>query len=112
MILVMPWVVLTISISFPLVLSKFIKNRAKLNLIVDLIMIGLGLFLFTTSIFKWMLIPSNPVFLLGLTHGAWSQMHNLSGMILSGLVTAHIILHWKWIVTLTKKTFTKKSVKK
>ena len=104
MILVMPWIILFLSIVLPLLLNKFMKNKSRVNLIVDLFMFVLCIFLFITAIFKWMLIPSNPIFLLGLDYSVWIKFHDLTGMILSGLVTAHVILHWKWIkVMLFKK---------
>lgn len=103
----MPWIVLILSIVLPLIYSNFMKNKSKANLIIDIIMIFLSIFLFLTSIFKWFLIPADPVFLLGLTNNNWMQLHDLSGMMLSGVVIAHVVLHWNWIIVVFKKSFLK-----
>ncbi|MFA5303240.1 MAG: DUF4405 domain-containing protein [Candidatus Nanoarchaeia archaeon] len=92
-----PLLVLALSIISPLVLHKIIKIKPKANLIIDLAMIALSLVLFITSIFKWLLIPYNRIFLLGLAHKDWMFLHDYSGMILSGLVLSHILLHWNWL---------------
>jgi hypothetical protein len=37
-----------------------------------------------------------------------SKIHDLSGIVMGLLVLAHLILHWNWIVAMTKSTFGKK----
>ncbi len=40
---------------------------------------------------------------LGVTKESWIMAHDLSGFILSVLVVAHVILHWSWFVSMSKK---------
>lgn len=42
---------------------------------------------------------------LGIQKGAWSQIHDWSGIILIIFVIIHLILHWDWIVCMTKGMF-------
>jgi len=42
---------------------------------------------------------------LGIQKGAWTVMHNLASIILVILVIIHFILHWEWIVRMTKEIF-------
>lgn len=92
-----PLLVLALSIVAPLILHKFIKIKPNANLIIDLCMIFFSSVIFITSIFKWLLIPYNRIFLLGLTHKDWMFLHDYSGMILSGLVLSHVLLHLNWL---------------
>ena len=38
-----------------------------------------------------------------------SKIHDISGMVIGLLVLAHLVLHWNWIVAMTKSTFGKKT---
>jgi len=38
------------------------------------------------------------------------QLHELSGNLLVLLVGIHLLLHWRWIVSMTKNLFTKKEI--
>lgn len=42
---------------------------------------------------------------LGIQKGVWSQIHDWSGIILIVFVIIHLILHWDWIVCMTKSIF-------
>lgn len=42
---------------------------------------------------------------LGIQKGAWSEIHDWSGILLIIFVIIHIILHWNWIVSMTKNMF-------
>jgi hypothetical protein len=37
---------------------------------------------------------------------AWIDIHNVSALVLVVLVIIHIVIHWRWIVTVTKRMFT------
>jgi len=37
-----------------------------------------------------------------------SEIHDWSGIILCCFVLLHLILHWRWIVTMTKQAFKRK----
>ena len=36
-----------------------------------------------------------------------SKIHDLSGLVMGFLAVVHVILHWDWIVAMTKKLFKK-----
>lgn len=42
---------------------------------------------------------------LGITKHTWSSIHNWCGLLLIALILVHIILHWKWILEMTKNIF-------
>ncbi|HOW60566.1 MAG TPA: DUF4405 domain-containing protein [Candidatus Moranbacteria bacterium] len=39
---------------------------------------------------------------LGVQKGAWSEVHDFFGILMIILVLVHFILHWDWIVCMTK----------
>jgi hypothetical protein len=82
-------------------------NRTKLNYWID---IGLALSFFTTFItglIKW----PGLIKLMGtsayrtLHFRNISIIHDWSGLMMGLLVVIHLILHWKWIVAVTKIIF-------
>jgi len=40
-----------------------------------------------------------------------STLHDFSGLIMGLLVLVHLVLHWKWIVAVTKSIFKRKLAK-
>lgn len=83
-------------------------NRLKLNYWVDM---GMGLSVivtFLTGIVKW----PGLINIIGLSNkeipkAAISAMHDWAGLLMGLFVLVHLILHWKWITCVTKKTFRK-----
>lgn len=56
----------------------------------------------------------NPAFqtaLLGLSRSTLSDVHALSGLVMTIGVLVHLAFHWDWIVCVTKRVFTPKSQK-
>jgi len=45
---------------------------------------------------------------LGIIKGTWSAVHDWSGIIFIILIVLHFILHWNWVVSMTKNLFKKK----
>lgn len=45
----------------------------------------------------------------GIQKGAWSEIHEWFGIIFIILVIIHFILHWDWIVSVTKNIFESKN---
>lgn len=87
-------------------------NKAKLNYWID---VGMGLsFLvaFFTGIFKWpgllqrLGIDPFKVPLLKI-----SNLHDRSGLIMGLFALAHIVLHWGWIIAMTKSLGKRKDKK-
>ncbi|HOX10374.1 MAG TPA: DUF4405 domain-containing protein [Candidatus Moranbacteria bacterium] len=42
---------------------------------------------------------------LGIQKGVWSEIHDWSGIFLIIFAIIHLILHWDWIVCMTKNMF-------
>jgi len=89
-------------------------NRTKLNYWID---VGLAISFFTcfiTGLIKW----PGLVKIIGVSTYKTihfrniSSLHDLSGLIMGLLVLIHLVLHWKWIVCVTKSIFTIKKDKK
>lgn len=47
----------------------------------------------------------------GLTKNTWSFYHNYIGLFMVLLMAIHVLLHWNWMVCMTKKFISKKSDK-
>jgi hypothetical protein len=84
-------------------------NNVKLNYWID---VGLAISFFTcfyTGIIKW----PGLIKIIGVStykilyFGNISRLHDLSGLIMGLLVLIHLVLHWKWIVSVTKSIFKK-----
>lgn len=97
-------------------------KQLKLNLLIDAVMlilmvsiIGIGLlvkYILLTGKEKWDSFGGNFDFtLLGLDRHDWGQVHFILGLILIGLLLLHLILHWKQIIGIFKKTFTNKNIR-
>lgn len=78
-------------------------NRTKLNYWVDLI-IALAFVLSAISGIVF-LLPLNGSTVLGVSYSTWDQLHTWGSLLMIAGVLAHLVLHWKWIVAMTRKTF-------
>ena len=75
----------------------------------------LALFQAVSGFLMWLVIPSggykggrgeelaDPTFLW--SRHTWIDIHDWTAVALLVLIIIHIILHWKWIVYMTKKVF-------
>jgi hypothetical protein len=81
-------------------------KRAKLNYWVD-VSIGVSFVLSAVSGLVF-LLPVNSVSglnsILSISYPFWDQLHTWSSLVMIAGVLAHLVLHWKWIVGMTKKT--------
>ncbi len=82
-------------------------KKAKLNYLVDL-SIGISFLLSTVSGLVF-LLPVNVATsfneISNISYSFWDQLHTWSSLVMIAGVLVHLVLHWKWIVTMTKKTF-------
>jgi hypothetical protein len=79
-------------------------EKAKINYFVDLGLALAFILSFLTGIIKWPGLVNK----LGMTYSdlpmfELSKIHDFSGLAMGLLVLVHLILHWKWIVSFTKK---------
>lgn len=86
-------------------------KKSVLNYAVDIGLVFTFILSFTTAIIKF------PGFLqkIGVDQALFpmytvSVIHDWSGVAMGCLVMIHIVLHWKWLVVMTKKVVTKKVI--
>ena len=87
-------------------------NKVKLNYLLDAV-IGLAFALSGVTSMAFLLMGSggyqggrNPGFatqLLGLSRQTWSDLHTWASLVMIVGVVVHLVLHWRWIVCVTKK---------
>ena len=85
-------------------------DRTKLNYWIDM---GLAISFFTcfyTGLVKWPglinIIGTSAYKVLSFRN--ISRLHDISGLIMGLLVLIHLVLHWKWIIAVTKSMFGRK----
>ncbi|MFC2077400.1 DUF4405 domain-containing protein [Candidatus Bipolaricaulota bacterium] len=79
-------------------------KRVWLNYANDVLLLATGLILALSSLLVWVVLPKgyNPAWLL------WIAIHKWSGLALVVESLLHVALHWKWLVTMTKRVFVRK----
>jgi len=78
-------------------------SKTKTNYWIDVV-IAIAFVLSATSGIVF-LFPANGTSALGVSYRVWDQVHTWGSLLMIAGVLAHLVLHWKWIVTMTKKTF-------
>lgn len=84
----------------------------KVNYFVDLVM-GIAFVLVAcTGVIKFPgLLRLIGMSKLAIPWGPISFIHDWSGVVMAVLVLVHLILHWRWIVSMTKSFFKKRGRK-
>lgn len=80
-------------------------KRSKMNSLVDIISFGAFVFLTSTGILvRYILPPGSGRFstLWGLDRHGWGDVHFWVALAFFACLSVHILLHWKWIVSLFK----------
>jgi hypothetical protein len=75
-------------------------NKAKVNYGVD-VAIGLAGVISAVSGLVFLLPGDVTAGILGLSYQAWNSVHTWSSLALLAGVGAHLVLHWKWMVSMT-----------
>jgi cytochrome b subunit of formate dehydrogenase len=88
-------------------------EKAKINYIIDFLA-GIS-FLITaiTGLVIFFFLPSGVrqgsyQTFLGIIKGTWTIVHDWAGILFILLVIIHFMLHWDWIVCMTRKIFQRK----
>ena len=82
-------------------------SRARANYWFDVV-IGIA---FVASAISGLvfLLPGEPASsVLGISYRAWNGLHTWSSLVMIAGVGAHLALHWKWMVSMTKQVLTTK----
>jgi hypothetical protein len=90
-------------------------NKAKMNYLLDAV-IGVAFMLSSVTGLAFLFMGSggyqggrNPNFatsLLGIPREAWSDLHLWTSVIMILGTIAHLLLHWEWIVCITRQILT------
>jgi hypothetical protein len=75
-------------------------KKATWHYLLDVALGLLSLLLTVSSVFLWLVFPRG-------YHGArlfWVDIHKWGGLALGIGVLIHVLLHWKWILRMTRRT--------
>jgi len=78
-------------------------NKTKINYWVD-VAIAIAFIVSAISGLVF-LLPLTTTSVLGMSFAVWDQLHIWGSLTMIGGVLAHLALHWKWVVTMTRKIF-------
>ncbi|MEA3342655.1 MAG: DUF4405 domain-containing protein [archaeon] len=89
-------------------------NKAKMNYFVDILMGFSFLITAVTGLILFFFLPGGVShgryqLFMEITKGTWLTVHNWAGIVIIILVIIHFILHWNWMVDMTKNLFKKES---
>ena len=76
-------------------------NRPQLNVLVDAVAFTAFAFLTTTGVLSRYVLPPGSgryATLWGLNRHGWGDIHFWVAVVLLGVLTLHLVLHWKWIL--------------
>ena len=87
-------------------------SKARLNYMLDAV-IGVAFLISSVTGLAFLLMGSggyqggrNPHFatsLLGISRETWSDLHTWASLVMVAGVVVHLVLHWKWIVCVTRQ---------
>ena len=85
-------------------------NKNKLNYTIDFLLSVSFIVLAVSGLAIFFFLPSGVrqggfQEFLGIEKNVWTDVHNWSGIIFILLVLLHFILHWQWVVCMTKNIF-------
>jgi len=91
-------------------------GKSKTNYFIDLLMLIFFVINAITGLIIFFFLPTGVKKggyqeFLGIIKQNWVDLHNWSGLLLLLLVLIHLILHWNWIVSMTKSLIQKKNKK-
>ena len=84
-------------------------DQIKRNYWIDFVMFVLIAIASLTGLVLFIILPSGRrsgwQTFLGIAKETWVDIHTWAGLIFIIVVILHLILHWKWIVVMTKNLF-------
>lgn len=89
-------------------------NKSRINYLLDMV-IGLAFLLAAGTGVAFLFLGEGgyqggrnaayAVTLLGLSRHTWTDLHTWASLVMIAGVVVHFILHWKWIVCVTRQWF-------
>ena len=95
-------------------IRKKSANKARINYYVDIIIgisfvvaavSGVILFFAGSGGYQGGRNPQYTQEVLGVSRLLWKDIHNWGGIAMAGGAFLHLVLHWKWIVCMTRNLF-------
>jgi len=88
-------------------------EKTKINYYIDVLMLISFIINAITGLIIFFFLPTGVKRgsyqeFLGIIKQNWLDVHNWSGLLLLLIVVIHLILHWNWIVCMTKSFIQKK----
>lgn len=88
-------------------------DKNKLNYIIDFLMTLSFVVVAISGLVIFFFLPSGVrqgglQEFWGIEKNTWVDIHNWSGIVFVVLVLLHFVLHWRWIVCMTKNIFSNK----
>ena len=87
-----------------------IKKKIRINYIVDFLAFGAFLITAISGFVMLIFLPSGVKQgryqeFLGAEKFIWVAIHDWAGIVLTVLVIIHLVLHWRWVVAMSKRFF-------
>jgi hypothetical protein len=73
--------------------------KASRNYWVDIALALLSLVLLVSSVMLWVIVPQGYL----RSRLLWLEVHKWSGLAVTLAVIVHLTLHWRWLVSMTKR---------
>ncbi len=83
-------------------------NRNTLNYLVDLCAVVSFLVVFVTGVVKMPGLKNTFMDVLPMSEVSW--LHDWVGILLGVLVFIHLLLHWRWVVSTTRRLLDKVNI--
>ncbi|MFH1248822.1 MAG: DUF4405 domain-containing protein [archaeon] len=89
-------------------------EKGVFNYLIDILMAITFVFSATTALVIFFFLPEGVrqgryQEFLGLTKGTWSFVHTWAGIAFIVLLIIHFILHWNWLICMSKSIFRNKN---
>jgi quinol-cytochrome oxidoreductase complex cytochrome b subunit len=86
-------------------------DKPRINYWIDTLMLVAVAVTAITGLILFIILPSGRrsgwVEFSDIIKGTWRDIHAWAGLVFITLAVVHLILHWKWIVAMTKNLFVK-----
>jgi hypothetical protein len=95
-------------------------RKATKNFYLAVLLFLLGLVELVSGLVLWLVLHGGEGYMGGRglgsevtflwSRGTWIDLHTVVGVVLAVVVIIHLILHWKWIVHMTKRLGTEETI--
>lgn len=76
-------------------------RKATLHYWIDVLLGLLSLLLIVSSTLLWLVLPRG----YHATRALWVEIHKWGGLAVTVIALTHVLLHWRWLVRMTRRQF-------